>query len=204
MVNYIAVIEGLLFLKGDEGASIKEICYCLDVGEHEVESYIEQLSDKYKAETSGIYLHKLNENYRLMTKSDFAPYYSKILENPITQKLSNAALETLAIIAYKQPITRAEVSEIRGVNSDGIIKSLSARNLIFESGILDTVGKPILYNTTNDFLDLFNLSTLDELPSIDNFLVDDEVEYGLFDLRFNEENQKAEDTSETEVEVTNE
>lgn len=187
MVNYIAVIEGLLFLKGDEGASIQEICYCLEVGEAEVVAYIEQLKNKYAKEDSGLCLHMLNENYRIMTKSDFATYYSKILENPITQKLSNAALETLAIIAYKQPITRAEVSDIRGVNSDGIMKSLAARNLIYESGVLDAVGKPILYNTTNEFLDLFNLSDLDELPSIDNFLVDDEVEYGLFDLRFNEE-----------------
>ncbi len=187
MVNYIAVIEGLLFLKGDEGASLEEICYCLEVSSNEVTSYLEQLKLKYESETSGIYLQKLNDRYRLMTKPEFSTYYSKILENPITQKLSNAALETLAIIAYKQPVTRAEVSEIRGVNSDGIMKSLSARGLIYESGILEAIGKPILYKTTEDFLDLFNLSHLDELPSIDNFLVDEEVEYGLFDLRFKEE-----------------
>ncbi len=192
MVNFVAIIEGLLFLKGDEGASIDEICYCLEVSKNDVDSYIEQLKTKYEAEESGIYLQKLNNNYRLMTKSEFAPYYSKILENPITQKLSNAALETLAIIAYKQPITRAQVSEIRGVNSDGIMKSLNARNLIFESGILDAVGKPILYKTTTEFLDLFNLSSLDELPSIDNFTVEDEVEYGLFDLRFKEETSEEE------------
>lgn len=187
MVNYVAIIEGLLFLKGDEGASINEICYCLEVGENEINAYLEQLKQKYESEESGICLNNLNGRYRLMTKSDFATYYSKILENPITQKLSNAAMETLAIIAYKQPITRAEVSDIRGVNSDGIMKSLSARNLIFESGILDAVGKPILYKTTDDFLDLFNLSDLGELPSMDNFIVDEEVEYGLFDLRFSEE-----------------
>ncbi|MFV0423970.1 MAG: SMC-Scp complex subunit ScpB [Bacilli bacterium] len=198
MVNYVAVIEGLLFLKGDEGASVKEICYCLEVPENEILAYIEQLKNKYMSEDSGLCIHMLNENYRIMTKSDFATYYSKILENPITQKLSNAALETLAIIAYKQPITRAEVSDVRGVNSDGIMKSLTARNLIYESGVLEAVGKPILYNTTNEFLDLFNLSDLDELPSIDNFLVDEEVEYGLFDLRFNENEseEKFEDSNE--------
>lgn len=198
MVNYVAVIEGLLFLKGDEGASVKEICYCLEVSENEILAYIEQLKNKYMSEDSGLCIHMLNENYRIMTKSDFATYYSKILENPITQKLSNAALETLAIIAYKQPITRAEVSDVRGVNSDGIMKSLTARNLIYESGVLEAVGKPILYNTTNEFLDLFNLSDLDELPSIDNFLVDEEVEYGLFDLRFNENEseEKFEDSNE--------
>lgn len=189
MINYIAVIEGLLFLKGDEGASLEEICYCLEVEEKEVTAYIEQLKDKYSGELSGICLQKLNDKYRLMTKPEFSTFYSKILENPITQKLSNAAMETLAIIAYKQPVTRAEVSDIRGVNSDGIMKSLAARNLIFESGILDAVGKPILYKTTDDFLDLFNLSSLEELPSIDNFLVDEEVEYGLFDLRFKEESE---------------
>lgn len=199
MVNYVAIIEGLLFLKGDEGASIEEICYCLDVGENEVNAYLEQLKLKYESDESGIYLNKLNDKYRLMTKSDFATYYSKILENPITQKLSNAALETLAIIAYKQPVTRAEVSEIRGVNSDGIMKSLSARDLIYESGVLDAVGKPILYKTTDGFLDLFNLSDLGELPSIDSFVVDDEVEYGLFDLRFRDS-----DVEEDKVEVQNE
>ncbi len=187
MNSFIAILEGLFFLKGDEGASVKEICYCLGVSSNEAHAYIEQLKTKYTSEDSGIYLAKLDDRYRLMTKKEQAPYYQKILENPITQKLSNAALETLAIIAYKQPVTRAEVSDIRGVNSEGIMKSLAARDLIMESGTLDTVGKPILYTTTSDFLDLFNLSDIEELPNIKEFEIDDEVEYGLFDLRFNEE-----------------
>ncbi len=187
MHNYVAVLEGLLFLKGDEGATIKEICYCLSISNKEAISYVEQLSAKYDEATSGIYLKQLNDRYRLMTKKEFAPYYNKILENPITQKLSDAALETLAIVAYKQPVTRSQVSEIRGVSCDAIMKSLTLRGLIKEDGFLDTVGKPILFKTTDDFLDLFDLSSLDELPSISDFAIDDEVEYGLFDLRYNEE-----------------
>ncbi len=141
MVNYVAVIEGLLFLKGDEGATIDEICYCLETSKNETEAYIEQLVDKYNKDDSGIMLNRIDKRYRLITKSDFAPYYNKILENPITQKLSNAAMETLAIIAYQQPITRAQVSEIRGVNSDGIIKSLCARDLIEEAGFLGCASR---------------------------------------------------------------
>ncbi|MFV0498662.1 MAG: SMC-Scp complex subunit ScpB [Bacilli bacterium] len=187
MKDNIAIIEGLLFLKGDEGATLKEIEYCLELSGKEIVSYIEQLVLKYDKSNSGIYLKKIGDVYRIMTKPEFSCYYSKILENPITQKLSNAALETLAIIAYKQPVTRVEVSDIRGVNSDGIMKSLVIRELICEAGILDTVGKPILYKTTKDFLDLFNLSSLEELPAIEDFLIDENVEYGLFDLRFKEE-----------------
>ncbi len=189
MHNFVAVLEGLLFLKGDEGATIKEICYCLSISNKEAVSYIEQLKTKYEDELSGIYLKQLNDRYRLMTKKDFAPYYNKILENPITQKLSDAALETLAIVAYKQPVTRSQVSEIRGVSCDAIMKSLTLRGLIKEDGYLETVGKPILFKTTDDFLDLFDLSSLEELPSISDFAIDDEVEYGLFDLRYNEEKE---------------
>lgn len=193
MHNYVAILEGLLFLKGDEGASIKEICYCLSISNKEAVSYIEQLKVKYESQDSGIYLNMLSDRYRLMTKKDFAPYYNKILENPITQKLSNAALETIAIIAYKQPITRSQVAEIRGVNCDGIMKSLLARGLIEEDGILDAVGKPVLFKTTEEFLDLFNLSKVEDLPDISEFEIDDEVEYGLFDLRYNEEDVQTKD-----------
>lgn len=192
MVNYTAVIEGLLFLKGDEGATVDEICYCLETSENETIAYLEQLKLKYENEDSGLDVNTIEDKYRIVTKKQFAPYYNKILENPITQKLSNAALEVLAIIAYKQPITRAQIGEIRGVNSDNVVKSLCARDLLKEAGTLDVIGKPLLYETTSGFLDLFNLKSLEDLPSFDNFTLDEEVEHGLFDLRFSEDSEKNE------------
>ncbi len=191
MIDYTHIIEGLLFIKGDEGTSVAEVAYCLEVSENDAQAYIEIVKEKYESNDFGLEVNKLGDKYRFLTKKEYASYYGRILENPITQKLSNAALETLAIIAYKQPITRAQVSEIRGVNCEGIMKNLQARNLIVEAGVLETVGKPIIYNTTTEFLDLFNLSSIEELPSIDDFSIEEEFEHNLFELRYQEENNES-------------
>ncbi len=193
MVDYCAVVEGLLFIKGDEGTTLEEIAYCLEISVNDAESYIIALMDKYSADEYGLEVNKIGDRYRFLTKKKYASYYERILENPITQKLSNAALETLAIVAYKQPVTRAQVSEIRGVNSEGIMRTLQARELIDEAGFLDTVGKPIIYKTTTEFLNLFNLSSIDDLPSIEDFNIEEEIEHNLFELRYSEENTNDQD-----------
>ncbi len=123
--------------------------------------------DKYYSETRGLRLQWHGKKVQLTS----SPEFSKIIENflgvEVTTTLSQASLEALAIIVYKQPITRPEIDEIRGVNSDGVVRNLLSKGLIEENGRVEGAGRPILYGTTSDFLNYFGLSSLDELPTFD-------------------------------------
>lgn len=166
-MNKLAALEGLLFVVGDEGLTINQIKAILEINDEEAKELISKLREKYEYETSGIYLSFLGNSFKLTTKKEYKDYYMKLIENPETNSLSQAALETLAIIAYNQPITRIMVDEVRGIYSSPMIRKLVAKGLIKEVGRSDTPGRPILYATTSEFLDYFGMSTIDELPEVE-------------------------------------
>lgn len=161
-----AVTEGLLFASGDEGITIKQLSKVLDIPEGAASHIIEELKFDYEHSNRGLLIMEANDILHLTTKPEHSQYFKKLLETPQSTKMSQAALETLAIIAYRQPITRAEIEEIRGVKSDGPVQTLLNRSLIEEMGRKDTVGRPILFRTTKDFLTYFGLTSLDELPPL--------------------------------------
>ncbi len=161
-----AVTEGLLFSSGHEGISNKQISEVLEVSQSEVNNLINELIDDYDEIDRGIKISQSQDIYYLTTKSEHNIYYKRMLQSPNHARLSQAALETLAIIAYNQPITRVEIEEIRGVNSDRAVQTLIARSLIEEKGRKKSVGKPVLFGTSIDFLTFFGLSTIDELPNL--------------------------------------
>lgn len=162
-----AVLEGLLFVVGDEGISKENLLNILDISEEELQKLLNYYSNDLNKIDRGLSLEKYNDNYKLVTKKEHADYYRKLVDAEISDTLSPAALETLAIIAYNQPITRLMVDEIRGVSSVYVMRRLILKNLIKEVGRSELPGRPILYGVTDQFLDYFGLKSLDELPEID-------------------------------------
>ncbi len=169
-MNQLAVLEGLLFVVGEDGLTISQIMDILNITNEEAKELISALKEKYEQETSGIRINFLGNTFKLTTKKEHREYYQKLIENPESSVLSQAALETLAIIAYNQPITRIQVDEIRGVSSSQMMRKLVAKGLIKEVGRSDAIGRPILYQTTSDFLDYFGLATIDDLPEMEQFI----------------------------------
>ena len=178
----LAALEGLLYVTGDDGLTIKQISYVFDITEEEGLELVHTLKDMYDQNLRGITIINTASIYKMATRSDFIEFYKKIYTDLNKTKLSNASLEVLAIVAYKQPITRAEIEDIRGTNSDNIVRRLLAMSLIKEVGRLETPGRPIIYATTNDFLDYFNLVSLEELPELIHHIdSDEEIEADLFE-----------------------
>ena len=165
-MNLKAVLEGILFIVGDEGITIDEIKNILDVNDEEIRSLLMELKKDYESPDRGLRISYLGNSFKLTTKEEHKEYYEKLVTDSKNATLSNAALEVLAVIAYNEPITRLKVDEIRGVNSSQIIRRLLARGFIKISGREDTIGKPNLYKTTDDFLDYFGLSSKDDLPEV--------------------------------------
>lgn len=189
MDNLKAVLEGILFLVGEEGISLAGIRHVLETDETTTKELINKLKEEYESENRGVQLVYLGNKYKLTTKPGHSKYYERLIDSPNTNILSQAALETLIIIAYNGPITRSQIEEIRGVNSDGIVVKLLARGLIKEVGRADTPGRPTLYSVTDEFLDHFNLSSLDDLPKLEEF-TEDEIrdEVDLFMSKYQENN----------------
>lgn len=174
-----AVLEGLLFVVGEEGLTLEQIEDVLEIDEEASKSLIMELKKDYEDPSRGLRIDFLGNRFKLTTKFEHKEYYQKLIENPLTNTLSQAALETLAIIAYNEPITRVQVDAIRGVGSVNIIRKLVAKGFIKESGRSELPGRPILYETTNEFLDYFGLSSVEDLPDISEFVseeVDEEDE----------------------------
>ncbi|KYD25074.1 SMC-Scp complex subunit ScpB [Geobacillus sp. FSL W8-0032] len=171
-----AIVEALLFAAGDEGLSLAQIAAVLEIDEAEAKAVLAKLQEDCEREERGIQLIELGGVFLLATKKEHAPYLKRLVEAPGASPLSQAALETLAIIAYRQPITRAEIEEIRGVKSDKPLQTLMARALIKEVGRAEGTGRPILYGTTAEFLDYFGLKTLEELPPLPEWADDHEPE----------------------------
>jgi segregation and condensation protein B len=159
-----AIVEGVLFVAGDEGVEAKQLASILDLELHEVVALMDEMKKEYQTQQRGLQIVEIAQAYQFTTRPEFAEYFEKLAQTPSHATLSQAALETLAIIAYKQPITRVELEEIRGVKCESSITRLMSKNLIREVGRADTVGRPILYGTTKEFLEYFGLRSLDELP----------------------------------------
>lgn len=163
-MNYTSVLESLLFVVGDEGLSLDEIKNVLELDIEECKKIIEDLSLDYK--DRGIEISLLGNRYKLTTKKENKEYIQKLVTLSDSDTLSESALETLAIIAYNQPVTRLAVDEIRGVSSSYLMRKLVYKNLICEVGRSETAGRPILYGTTPLFLDYFGLQDIKELPQM--------------------------------------
>lgn len=187
--SYIGIVESLLFAAGDEGLSLKQIATVLQISEQHALEVIHQMREEYENnDMRGIKLVELASVYQLITKKKNAPYIKRLVESPGSTTLSQAALETLAIIAYKQPITRIEIEEIRGVKTERPLQTLLAKALIKEVGRREGPGRAILYGSTKEFLDCFGLKSLQELPPLPENLDEDGVqeEADLFFNRFQE------------------
>lgn len=163
----LGILEGLLFAAGDEGLSLKQIVNVMEIPEQEVLELLNVLQDEYEQNKQrGITIVQFAGTYQLATKKEHVTYLKRLVEVPNSSTLSQAALETLTIIAYKQPITRAEIEDIRGVKTERPIQTLTAKGLIQEIGRAEGTGRPILYGTTVEFLDYFGLKDLKELPPL--------------------------------------
>lgn len=169
-------LEGLLFASGDEGITVKQLVNVLNVNEVTIKELLDELKNDYKNNNRGITMMQSHEVYHLTTKPEHSSYFKKMLETPQPSRMSQAALETLAIIAYNQPITRTEIENIRGVNSDRPVQTLLARMLIEEAGRRDSIGKPVIFTTTKDFLTYFGLISLEELPPLPEDFTQEEIE----------------------------
>ncbi|MGL4655095.1 MAG: SMC-Scp complex subunit ScpB [Sarcina sp.] len=162
-----SVIESLLFVSGEPLAA-SEISKIIECTFEDTVSYLKEMTLLFEnAEERGIKLISINGKYQLVTKNDNSMFIQKLLKKNTRQSLSQASLESLAIIAYKQPITRIEIDEIRGVKSDSAIQRLIEKNLVEETGRKEVVGKPILFGTTDEFLRHFALTDIEDLPSLD-------------------------------------
>ena len=182
-------IEALLFVVGDEGLTIKQLCSLLDSEPMEVEAGLSELASQYRDnEMSGIMLKQLAGTYQLTTKPEMSDTIKKLVENPTSQVLSAASLEVLAIVAYKGPITRAQIEDLRGVKCERPIATLVSRALIQEAGRAEGTGRAILYETTKEFLNYFGLQSLKDLPPLPEQLEQEEDgEADLFFTNFKEE-----------------
>ncbi|MBQ9318244.1 MAG: SMC-Scp complex subunit ScpB [Bacilli bacterium] len=163
-----AVIEGLLFISGDEGLTFNQLKDILNIDINELKSLIKQLYIDYQSEERGIKLELLGNHFKLTTKQEHKDFYKKLIKDDENNKLSQAALETLSIIAYNDPISRIDIDEIRGISSGYLIRKLILKGLVEEKGKADVPGRPTLYGVTNNFLDYFGLGSIKELPQITN------------------------------------
>lgn len=164
-----SIIEGLLFLVGDEGLTAKQIAEVVEQPVDLVRDVVFDLKGDFERGNRGLQIVEIAGAFQLTTIPEHAPYFERLAYSPSRSALSQAALETLSIIAYRQPITRIEIEEIRGVKSDRAIHTLAAKDLIEEVGRAEAVGRPILYGTTKAFLDYFGLDSLEGLPDSSAF-----------------------------------
>ena len=188
-----AIVEGLLFASGDDGITVKQLARILEKKETLIVKILDALIYDYEQTERGIMIMHSRDIYYLTTKPKHSHHFKKLLETPQITKLSQAALETLAIIAYQQPITRVEIEEIRGVNSDRPVQTLVARSLVEEVGRKDTIGRPILFGTSTDFLTFFGLTSLEELPPLTETMDSKDLEHeaDLLIKQFNQMDKKA-------------
>ena len=162
----VGIVEAILFVTGN-AVEKKDICRAMEISEAELEETLDALESGYDFERRGLRLLRFGAHVQLATRPDYAAYVEKLLQPVQKQSLSQAVMETLAVIAYRQPVTKAEIEQIRGVKCDYSVQSLVAKGLIEEVGRKEALGRPILYGTTDAFLRHFCLTSLSELPEID-------------------------------------
>ena len=167
-----SIIESVLFAAG-RAVSMEELQMVLEMPKDDIEKILNNMQESYKEEKSGIELVKMNDEYQLCSKKENYDYIYQVIDKRSKPKLSNAALETLSIIAYNPKISRAEIEAFRGVNVDGTLYKLLEYGLIEEAGKLDVPGKPMSYRTTDEFLKMFGYVSLDELPELPKYKLDE-------------------------------
>ena len=197
-----SIIESILFAAG-RMVSIEEIELALEISRVDLEKILEKMQEEYKEEKRGIELIKLNNGYQLCSKKENYEYIYQIIDKRNKPKLSNAALETLSIIAYNPKISRAEIEAIRGVSVDATIYKLLEYGLIEEAGKLDLPGKPMSYKTTEEFLKIFGYSSLDELPELPRYKMDENHQIVIEELEENS-NELEEENGEESIDEKNE
>ncbi len=188
--NTIHALEAILFAAGDSMPAEK-LCAVLNIDRQELEACVSELADFYDYNMRGIRLVRLDDRYQLVSRAEYAEVVRKALESGRPPVLSQSALEVLAIIAYKQPVTRAYIDQVRGVDSGHTLASLADKGLIASCGRLDVPGRPNLYGTTEKFLRSFSLADLEQLPYIEGF----EIEHGSEQLTLQLEKKGEEEPS---------
>ncbi|WP_045923601.1 SMC-Scp complex subunit ScpB [Clostridium tetani] len=168
-LRFFSIIESLLFASG-EPLSLKDISEIIELNTLDTKEILQKMIREYEIEKRGIKLIEIEKKYQLVTKEENSCFIEQLLKTNSSQSISQAALETLSIVAYKQPVTRVDVDEIRGVKSDRALQTLLQKSLIKETGRLDVPGRPILYSTTEEFLKHFGLESIKELPSLEELL----------------------------------
>lgn len=188
-----SIIEAILFAAGRQ-VNEKEIMMALELPKDDLENIIVSMQEDYKNQNRGIEIIKVDDGYQLCTKKELYEYIYPILDKRSKPNLSNASLETLAIIAYNPKITRAEIESIRGVSADACIYKLLEYGLIQESGKADLPGKPMTYTTTNEFLKMFGYTSLNDLPELPRYKLDENQQIVIDDLiedKVEEQNNEA-------------
>lgn len=192
-MNQLSQIEAMLFVVGEEGIALEEIAFTLKRSTPEIYQNILDLKSFYENnKNSALTILEVGNHFVLTTKKEYASLLKEFARSPMANRLSQAALETLSIIAYKQPITRSEIDELRGVQSSGAVQTLVARQLIEEKGRVDGPGRAILYGTSTYFMDYFGLKDMSELPDVQKMeedLADESEPLDLFYDRFKEEDE---------------
>lgn len=200
------IIESILFAVGRE-IKINELMSALELSSEEIIRAIESLKQDYESEDRGINIIKVDDSFQLCTKKDYYDYIYPIFDKRSKPNLSNAALETLSIIAYNPRITRAEIETIRGVSTDGTIYKLLDYNLIEEAGKLDAPGKPMTYKTSKEFLRMFGISSLDELPELPKYKLDENRQIVIDEILEDKEKEapmpEREDNEENKEDINN-
>jgi len=166
--NIKSILEALLFIN-EKPIEVNELAEVLETSRKEIDAALEELSSDYQGRSSGICIVKVAGGYQMCSSPDNETWVKKMYQERSKQKLSTASLETLAVIAYKQPVTRVEIEAIRGVNADGVVRKLSELGLIKIAGRKDVIGKPFLYITTRKFLEYFGINALKDLPKLEEF-----------------------------------
>jgi segregation and condensation protein B len=186
-----AIIEAVLYAAG-RPVEIKELMVLLEINFEEVIEIVEKMKLDMQKANRGLEIIKVDDAYQLCTKKDYYEYIYPIFDKRSKPNLSQAALETLAIIAYNPKITRAQIEAIRGVNSDGTLYKLLEYNLVEEAGKMDAPGRPTIYKTTKNFLKMFGISSLEELPELPRYKVDENEQIVMEDIIEDLENKDGE------------
>lgn len=171
-----SAIESMMFVWG-KPLDIKDVADIFNIDKKEIYSYFKELQEEYEQEGRGIVIREVNKSFQFVTRKENLDYIERLCTPVKHKRLSQSALEVLAIVAYKQPVTKGEIEAIRGIKCDRVIEGLTKKNLVAEVGRSDAVGRPILYGTTDEFLKQFGFETLKELPSIEDIegvLADDD------------------------------
>lgn len=195
-----AIIEAILFSAG-RAVSKNEIMLSLEISSDEIDKVISSMQEEYNLENRGIELIKVNDSYQLCSKKDLYEFIYPVLDKRTKPNLSTASLETLSIIAYNPKITRAEIEDIRGVSADACVYKLLEYGLIEEAGKIDLPGKPMSYKTTDEFLKMFGYSSLEDLPELPRYKMDENKQIVIDELIENSEEVEDNKNQEQEIEI---